>query len=731
MPDFYNPYQFIPVTGKVGKDATPTTPFADIKAGRHPAIRHDAWQQDLHSGRMVCAVHLHTPTVVGGLHEPGDKGQRRPVTVRPYTIEGQPAIPGNSLRGMVGAVAEALSQSALRVLRDETYSVRKQVQARESLSAIGMVRREIDMQGREKYFILPLCMPMLELPGNVPEKWRKTFANDSLRMCMAAYVNGYRFDANRAYRTGFLNRHDPRCYHMNNRQFFYAKLSRDLDRYAVADVSTNIRGLYIKREMFVLGQRILEDRILIEAEFNSLQPSEKPEYVRGFLYVLGIQGREAEIPHTKRHERFIPYPETRKKFRKIPIQESALKNFQAIAKQRIEAPKEGEIDLPFLPQGYSLERFKENGGKPSDGDLMYFNFENLDGIDQVTEISYSAIWRRPVKGTVHGAFAKIQPNLVPWGSPSRSALTPAEALFGVVADRNLSGRPESQNLASRLRFHDAKPLGKLNMLPSVTLKALSSPKPPAPCLYFKNQNSHEPAKKSNLDLEKHTPNGRKVYIPHPEFQAKRADWETGDKTDRPHLKMSCEPMAAGQSLYFHIDFENLDDAELSLLITALRPDGNFLHRLGLGKPLGLGAVRLEILGVFYVDRLGRYRVEGLDTPRYARLTRVCGSGWPEGLAGRYPQETAMFTNTEIPSSPTREDRRYIDRQTESALVQLGSPGSYDPQIPVRYPYAQTQAETGETELFQWFVNNETAAGQGYQVLPEPSRGQRLKAMSRR
>lgn len=67
MTEFYNPYQFIPVTGKVNGNDTPLQNFQDIKQGK-TSIRHDLWDAKRKSGRIVCSLTLETPTVVGNQH---------------------------------------------------------------------------------------------------------------------------------------------------------------------------------------------------------------------------------------------------------------------------------------------------------------------------------------------------------------------------------------------------------------------------------------------------------------------------------------------------------------------------------------------------------------------------------------------------------------------------------------------------------------------------------------
>ena len=65
------------------------------------------------------------------------------------------------------------------------------------------------------------------------------------------------------------------------------------------------------------------------------------------------------------------------------------------------------------------------------------------------------------------------------------------------------------------------------------------------------------------------------------------------------------PVKAGISFKGRIRFENLADIELGALLCALKlPDG-CAHKLGMGKPLGLGSIKVDSK-LYLVDRVARY-----------------------------------------------------------------------------------------------------------------------------
>jgi CRISPR-associated protein (TIGR03986 family) len=76
---------------------------------------------------------------------------------------------------------------------------------------------------------------------------------------------------------------------------------------------------------------------------------------------------------------------------------------------------------------------------------------------------------------------------------------------------------------------------------------------------------------------------------------------------------SVRSFPAGTTFSGEFRFDNLSDADLGLLLCSFDPRllgvgwEHSAHRLGMGKPLGLGSVQVQIDGVELVDRVARYR----------------------------------------------------------------------------------------------------------------------------
>jgi hypothetical protein len=197
---------------------------------------------------------------------------------------------------------------------------------------------------------------------------------------------------------------------------------------------------------------------------------------------------------------------------------------------------------------------------------------------------------------------------------------------------------------------------------------------------------------------------------------------------------------------FDVTFDNLTRNELALLVYSLTPTPEFRHRLGMGKPLGLGTVDVEPLAVFFVDRRRRYAEDNVfgagryhsasrceDTPSSLDLTHAALD-----VQRRYAEEQAAWAMSQ-PGPACRELRAsavaLLDKyaaQARAAVEKMGDPATTQG-VPVHYPRLPDALQTDKTgtvrreaRLYQWHVWNEhRPQPQGLQPLtkdnPAPGR----------
>jgi hypothetical protein len=450
-------------------------------------------------------------------------------------------------------------------------------------------------------------------------------------------------------------------------------------------------------------------------------------YFPGILRVLDIEGHEDEIPTTRTHEIFIPLRELEAGRPRLDVTE-ALASFHSLADERTDA----ETHLPFHLKGAN----RDNKGRIrlQAGDLVFFDLDEKKP-GRVKELAISSIWRKSAGHT----FDYFPPELLPF-HPEREAISIAERLFGFVEQGQVPPDRPARALASRVRISYGR-LERGQDHPWYVsdsyepLKILSTPKPPSPALYFREKDGGAAQlRKADLNPRRHEPQGRKFYLhQRPEGEPWRRD-NRQDPDKRWQLRGSVQPLRRNLSFLAHLDFDNLTERELALLIYALRPTRSFRHKLGMGKPLGLGSLEIAPLGLFLVDREKRYGGETdlFGSSRYHRTTMV--ESLPAAASDRYREEAAAQG---LGGGPDLDRLRASWRagmasEVRWALESLGDPDAVI--APVLYPRTHDQADPEEG--YHWFVRNEKdrefASQQLEPVVPPGSAGppQHLPVLTR-
>ena len=379
-----------------------------------------------------------------------------------------------------------------------------------------------------------------------------------------------------------------------------------------------------------------------------------------------------------------------------------------------------------------------------------------------------------------------QPNplseLLPW-SPRRKTISPAEALFGFVDGTGRKAEDEIgelRTLAGRVRFSaayvdteaDADGNWELTRkqhrvrLPDkykncFPLEILSSPRPPCPEMYF--QMSADNGKQQRVTREAmracrpgQVPEpvagteeesteeggisdvgtlpqlmGRKTWLHQPGASQPDADgwysWETRS-ADSANQKSVVRPLKPELQFHFHVDFENLTEDELSLLLFALRPTEEFRHRLGYGKPLGLGSVKISPACVLLVDREERYRnsrkLLAASPDRYSKAWIAMSlymSNWPDRYRKEQQASLSLLSSSRQCGS-VEELHGGVQRRSNCATETIGRAiellGSLEaveqflaeqPESVIDYPRG-TRMKRGRPDKsgYVWFQNNRDA-----------------------
>ncbi len=725
MPTF-NPYHFIPAKAERHDGDLEKSRF--LMGDHH--VRHDKYCKETFSGRIVCRLTTQSPIFVGGVRS-REGAIERPAESTHFELPdkpGLPAIPASTLRGVISSLSEAAANSTLRVLADEMYSFRKQRNPDEALSAIGMVIVE-NNNGNVVYKLRPLTLPTIKTkPGKDVEitdvNLKELFPVPNLKVYIGNSYSIRRADFYRTYRDDA-----PEYYGLQlTRREWNQNFGIDFD---TAQHRKNTKN----NVSFLLGQKAKSNEAPMK--WDKINKTDRETiYTRGIIRTLGCWGeRNDKIPENKTHEIFIPYPENEAEYWPLfEITPLAVERFHDLSDQRTRA-RTGENDepvLPFEPKDTirNLRPIDKNDRRfrLKTGDLVYFKHTG----NKITEISLSSIWRGRVeksgqRATTHDFFksitqgpGKINQELLPF-HPDRQWITLAEQIYGFVQQSKKDSNTDSTTncndydeylaLAGRVWFSHAlikKYEGDSAYLESVTLKILDTPKPPSPSLYFfKSKGKPAYIPKRELQPGSCTPQGRKFYLhdrsaligqkPSQPWKSHK-QWTMDDpskKDDRFKQKVQITPVKAHSVFYFHVDFVNLSRLDLGMLLFALQPSPEFRHKIGMGKSIGLGTVKIEPVGFFNIDRASRYTSDGLFSQRYQQYWKKNREDWPDlyqKLKG-----TIEFADLE---SVKNEFANSIDPDILNAMKLIGEKDYQPVQTPL------IEGGTMEEETFKWFVMNE-------------------------
>lgn len=710
---FHNPYHFIPLNKPV-IDNWPEAKPETLKADRQG---HDQYHTDKFSGRIVCRLTTKTPLFIGAQTK-SFTNNRKPSEAKPFKLNGKHAIPATSLRGMLSSLFESISNSNFRVLHPEKYSMRKN--HRKGLSAMGRIKFE-----NNKPVLQPLTLPTLfkRKQYKIPENWRHVFKN-------LTPLKVYFHSTDRSFSYNEL-------YYMDLHNIKLSKKTEEI---------TNDPDLRFpskdENKDCLIGQRYRNKKIHVQKQ-NDL--------TSGWIRTLIDPCRE--LPKDVQHHVFLP--DTTGQLDPLEIPDGVIARFEILADQALESMHLKENDklksinsiLPYTPIGRNNDaNFQMRVGKDTtcyktrlkEGDIVFFDI-NKDG--KITEISFSSIWRQGIERngeflTSADLLAKHCIHLLPFGMSNRCKnLSPVEQLFGVVEDRESKKSDKTDNLSkddqafgytgkARIGFGTTDPATIISTESPITLKELSSPKPPSPALYLKPKNSDGYLSKTDVASQGNTTTlrGRKYYL-----HALRQNGDVAKLTENGQIqndgclpwkskydsqnddgnkrRVRIEPIKKGNYFYFEIDFNNLDATELAQLCATLQPTPEFEHRLGMGKPLGLGSVKIEPLGLFLINRHQRYTTDGTNCDRYHRFWLKGGNvdqDWPEYLRQNVVTVNCSQAFNHTFDKLVQKGLAGTDADIKRALQLLGDPQYIG--VPVHYPIARNG--TLENKHFEWFGKND-------------------------
>jgi CRISPR-associated protein (TIGR03986 family) len=571
--DFHNPYNFIPA---------PPRPVEHPELGDHPPAGHDRYRADLWSGRISVKLTTETPLLildaanVSVLDGP-DEHKVFPVRV---DAAGKPYLPPTSIKGMLRSAFEAVTNSRMGVFEGHGDRLAYRMAAK-----VGPVPARVESRdGRLELRIMeggaigfPAKLRRYRCGGTLPKD--KGESTDAL-----------------PYRGGGLPQH--------------------------AD------AVWVQTK----------DGIVSAIQISTPEEPPPAGWRPGWVCITGanINGKLYERVFIKGpNDEFIPITDRHRELWRELVQNYKDTHVRDLDQRK----KRGRQPLDYLGDkpgrtGWSRHIYEDHSETLSEGTLCYVEFM-LNSTTEIAALIPVTISRRLY--TVSPASLLPDSLKPPQGY---AQLSPAERVFGWV-NQNGHGAYRGNLRIGPVRCTSSDPIVAFDH-PGLPLAILGQPKPQQARFYAAGSKYGE-AQQSDISKERagYSSNkglrGRKVYPHHAGLPEGHWDDPMRDRTQqdanghfqeyrRPHGAVSERGLARlnrdrtafeletgddgeqrddqNRSIIgwvrpqtqfeFEIDVTNLSGFELGALLWLLTlPEGHF-HRLGGGKPLGFGSVRLDV-----------------------------------------------------------------------------------------------------------------------------------------
>lgn len=261
----------------------------------------------------------------------------------------------------------------------------------------------------------------------------------------------------------------------------------------------------------------------------------------------------------------------------------------------------------------------------------------------------------------------------------RTRLCPACAIFGMVGDSKAGGL----GYGSKVRFTDCLSEEVSVTNDFIALKELGTPKPSYLKFYSTDGRDY--------DGQDVTIRGRKYYWHNPIAASDDSVYKSNEKNGR---NSSIQLINPGSRFSFKVYFDGLTDEQINKLAWAISLGGNdtnYMHKIGHGKPLGLGSAKVCIDKCFV-------RAFDLDTAEYS------------------------LKENEIDfSAPT------CNAKTLQEVLKITDFNGINPEIQICYPYVEPSAEAADYKFsdndiasHKWFAENNKKGGKTLPSILETS-----------
>lgn len=650
---FHNPYNFVPALPRKTDDRE----LGDGKPVGHGCYHLDRW-----TGRIAVKLTTVTPLLIPDASEMTENNDHKTYPVR-LGADGKPYLPPTSLKGMLRSAYEAVTNSRLSVFFKHDKRLAYRMSAKKGTTA---KPARVEKRGNDLYLRILEDSSCVGGAAKLPRYNKKGGKPDK----------GERYKALKYNSTGELPQHGDRvCVQLSKGKVNYIEPwdSQDLPGGDwklgwVCVTGANIGGKQNERVFLQNGSDV------------SVKVNDK----------IVELWEDLIADYQKTHEKDL---EDRKKKRQSPSDYLGNQPGQTAWSRHVHETSEAKL---------------------KEGTLCYVELQKGYDPDNLHYTDIVAL--QPV--TISRRLYDVRPeDLLPKSlhpAQNKQELSPADRVFGWV---NQNGKGAYKG---HLRVHSVecqtakeKAIARFDK-PGVPLAILGQPKPAQTRFYCADDKNGMPLKKGDKKEYGYASNhrglrGRKVYPHHRNLPEGYWNKPTRDRTQNPqngyyqeYRRPSGENERDSQNrsmtgwvnpdteFTFDIDVTNLSCVELGALLWLLSLPENHYHRLGGGKPLGFGSVRLEL------DRDNSDLRTGEEWVKFYQSLITIENKTTDfsGCIGKYQDAVAeLYGNKQ-----SFEHIPFVAAFCRNAM-------GFEDGSPIHYP-RKSQKIDPEGKNYEWFTDNE-------------------------
>ncbi|MCK6561903.1 TIGR03986 family CRISPR-associated RAMP protein [candidate division KSB1 bacterium] len=633
--------------GYIQPQAGSTRSKEDLLLGKCPPPPHDRYIGV--SGKIICLLETFSPLFISSAERIEHRQDHNAYEF--FKIDGKPAIPGSSLRGMLRSVFETVTNSCFSNLTDSRLSYHL-----EPAKALKLVPARIEKNGTDAW-VLRLLPGFTELrPGKRPEgpqyaAWVPLYLSSMLRPSRNAQSSSPYGSRTDLALNGF--EHKTQCW-------------------------ARLRLVEHPQRHFKFWN--VEQLAHSEEQLSPLRDGERK--AQGYLCITN------QNIENKHDERFFFCGEDLEKAKVISLNGKVEEDYLTLIQDYQDRHRDSvqsrirDRKKPERPDGkepaYSRFIVHENESKAlQHGDLVYAMIDENKEAEFIVPVSVPRV-------TYDNRISKLLPKSL---SPCENydELCPACRVFGWVHqldDGNKGDTSKHVAYAGRVQISHAELKYDNGTLPETPLAILSSPKPTTTSFYL-SDGRQQATVDADYNDSSALLRGRKFYRHH-----KRAEEENyyraGGRCDDQNRTVR-DALAPGARFEFNIHFQNLAPLELGALLWALEMDQQCFHRLGFAKPLGFGSVKITIKELQVLDPGQRY--DSLEHDGWQPVPN-----WQGRLVETFKAVLADFHRcANFDALPNVQDLRALLSEQATNL-------------PIHYPRSSRRPDP-EGKNFEWFMGN--------------------------